>query len=99
MTSASSPDTCDQQTSICNAVTGITVSSTGNILVIEGNRVRKIVPGGGVSTIAGKADSFGVVAGSLPGSLTAPSGITLLPNAQGTSIAVRDEGAILVITE
>jgi DNA-binding beta-propeller fold protein YncE len=66
------------------------VADTGNATI------RKIAPGGAVSTVAGVAGRKGIVLGPLPGGLDSPLGIGLMSN--GT-IAVTADNLVLKVVQ
>jgi sugar lactone lactonase YvrE len=93
----------------CNAVDGNSTQSrfcqpngikvdpaTGALYIADsGNAtIRKVAPGGVVSTVAGVAGSHGIVLGPLPGGLDSPLGIGIMDN--GT-IAVTANNLILKV--
>jgi sugar lactone lactonase YvrE len=73
--------------------------SGGNLYVTDyGNHVvRKIDATGTVKTIVGAQSSIGVQPGALPGSLSNPDGILVLPGTS-TSLAITDENAVLTVS-
>jgi hypothetical protein len=60
-------------------LSGLAVDSVGNVYVANNrdHTIRKISPGGVVTTIAGQPDVAGLETGPLPGKLTAPRGLAL----------------------
>lgn len=76
---------------------GIDVDSDGNVYVADtGNHsLRKITPTGDVTTLAGSANSVGVLLGDLPGSLSAPLGLAI--GVEG-ALYVTDENSVLKVT-
>lgn len=79
-----------------NAPSGLAIDTAGNLYVADtGNdTIRKITPGGVVSTIAGVAGQGGFVAGSLPGGVYAPIGLTLV----GSSLYITSANGVAVVT-
>jgi hypothetical protein len=75
-------------------------AATGNLYVAEknGGKIRKVTSAGVVTTIAGEGFISGVVPGPLPGSVSSPQGIVVLPEAPPV-LAVSDtmENAVLHI--
>jgi sugar lactone lactonase YvrE len=65
-----------------NEPSGLAVDGMGNVLVADhfNSAIRKVTPTGVVTTIAGQAGSEGILLGSLPASMTTPSGLTIDPN-------------------
>ena len=61
------------------ALGGMALDSAGNVYVADSsyNTIRKISPGGFVSTVAGKAGSDGIVLGALPGGLSKVSSLAM----------------------
>jgi sugar lactone lactonase YvrE len=87
----------------------LAIDSTQNIYVAEaiypslgGGVIRKITPSAVVTTIAGTPTNssipWGVALGLLPGSLSEPLGVAVLPSGGGTKLAVTDENSVLSIT-
>ncbi|WP_175966500.1 Ig-like domain-containing protein [Burkholderia sp. BCC0322] len=59
-------------------LSGITVDSAGNLYVTDNEMVRKITPGGGVTTLAGTAGVYGSADGTgAAASFSSPNGITV----------------------
>jgi hypothetical protein len=80
------------------SIGGMATDATGNVYVTDANTIRKITGAGVVTTVAGQPSSAGVTLGSLPGSLTNPTGIAVVPGNSGTKLAVMDEYSVLSIT-
>ncbi len=64
-----------------NNPSALALDGTGNLYVADfgNNLVRKITPGGVVTTVAGTRGLYGVMLGPLAGSLSAPSALVLDP--------------------
>ncbi len=73
----------------------VSVRADGTIFVADtGNHtIRKVSPDGQVSTVIGRAGGIGAVPGILPGSLSFPAGVLVLPNGQ---LAITSANAVLV---
>jgi hypothetical protein len=56
----------------------IAVDDTDNLYVGDGNTIRKITPGGVVTTVAGVDGQAGIKLGKLPGRLENTSGLALI---------------------
>jgi hypothetical protein len=84
-----------------NLPRSVTVDGAGNLYVsdLANHAIRRITPAGIVSTIAGDPTRVGIAIGDVPGSLSAPAGIWVLPG-PGTRLAVTDtvENVVLLIT-
>jgi sugar lactone lactonase YvrE len=75
---------------------GVTVDSTGNVYVAESAAptVRKITPGGVVTTLVGAVGRFGLVPGPLPGGLIAAAfGVAV----HGTSLYITTDSGVVVV--
>ena len=75
---------------------GIASDGAGNLYVVDGTTIRKIVIATGtVSTIIGSPTSVGVSPGALPASLNQPRGVAVLPTGE---LAIVDyaENAVLI---
>jgi sugar lactone lactonase YvrE len=79
-----------------NEPSGLAVDGMGNVFVADrfNSAIRKITPTGVVTTIAGQAGAEGILLGSLPASITTPSGLTIDPNGV---LYVTSEQAVLKI--
>jgi len=81
-----------------SGLTGIAVDVAGNVYVADsGNHtIRKMDPGGAVTTVVGVAGSQGVAPGALPASLNQPWGVAVLPGVVvNLVISSQAENAIL----
>ena len=78
---------------------GIAIDSVGNIYVADsGNEtVRRITPGGTVTTVAGVADVTGGVVGMLPGYLSYPNAIAV--DANNVLYVSTGEGVVKIILQ
>jgi DNA-binding beta-propeller fold protein YncE len=76
-------------------------NATGDLYVTDylHNAVRRIATGNVVTTVVGTAGSLGTVLGTLPGDLTGPSSILIIPGA-GLHLVIADslENAVLLAT-
>jgi sugar lactone lactonase YvrE len=79
--------------------TDVAIDSTGNLYVPDAlnSTIRRITPGGAVTTVAGTPGSRGVHLGSLPGSLNQPRALAVLPGPGVTLVEVDTENAVLQI--
>lgn len=78
---------------------GIATDTAGNVYVGDYgmSTIRKITPGGVVTTVVGSPESEGVHLGPLPGSINRPSGLAVLPGPEVTLIETDGENVILQI--
>lgn len=78
---------------------GLASDSAGNLYAADGLLVRKIDTAGVVTTVVGVRGRRGVRIGQLPGSLSFPTGIAVVPSGTGTRLAVCDgaENAVLIV--
>jgi streptogramin lyase len=78
-----------------NSPTGLAMTKTGNLLVasVGDHTVRKVTPTGIVSTVIGDPTQRGVRFGALPGIISAPEGLAVLPSGQ---VVVNADNAVLV---
>jgi sugar lactone lactonase YvrE len=76
--------------------TGVATDGAGNVYVADrGNdTIRKITPGGVVTTIVGRPGESGFVSGTLPGVLNAPFSVTL----SGTTLYTTTNNAIVQVS-
>jgi hypothetical protein len=70
------------------------LDAAGNLFVKDGALVRRIAPDGTVTTVAGRAGSFGNRTGALPGSLS--DGTKLDPLTFRERLAVGPDGVVYV---
>jgi D-alanyl-D-alanine dipeptidase len=78
-----------------NGPTGVATDSAANVYVADtnNNTIRKVTAAGSVSTIAGKPQTAGFTPGSLPGLLSAPSGVAI----SGTSLYIMMSTLVAVV--
>ncbi|MFA6314504.1 MAG: hypothetical protein WCV99_06045 [Sterolibacterium sp.] len=79
-----------------NAPTGIAIDGADNLYVVDGGNctIRKITPGGTVTTVVGVAGQCAFVAGSLPGGLSQPVGIAI----RGSTLYISMLQGVAVVT-
>ena len=72
--------------------TRLTLDVAGNLYVTDAynNTIRKLTPGGVVSTVVGQASVDSLIPGNLPGALSSPSGIAVAPTTGQLFICVPD---------
>jgi len=83
-----------------NTPVDVVVDAAGNVYVTDfyNHTIRRLRPDGTVTTEAGRLGSSGVQLGPLPGSLTRPAYIALLPGPRARLVATGAEEAVLLIT-
>jgi sugar lactone lactonase YvrE len=72
---------------------GLAVDSSGNLFVAERTFVRKITPGGNVTTVLGSTEAKGTTLGVLPLSLGSVSNVAIIAGGQ---LAITTEHAVVV---
>jgi hypothetical protein len=69
-----------------NSLRAATIDAAGNLYIADGELIRRVTPGGLVTTVAGTRGSVGLHLGELPGSLASVSHLALAPD--GSLLAV-----------
>jgi hypothetical protein len=73
---------------------GLATDSRGNVYVADSDTVRKVSPGGVVTTLVGTAGQSSFVGGTLPGLLSSPGFVAV----DGSTLYFTTQNGVAVVT-